>query len=55
MKIQHLVLIPLLTLACGFALQAAEDENLFPEGAFEMADSDGLPEGWGIPDKNDLP
>lgn len=55
MKIQRHLLIPLLTLACTFTLHAAEDDNLFPEGAFEMADSNGLPEGWGTPDKNDRP
>ncbi len=55
MKIQHYLLIPLLTLACNFTLHAQQDDNLFPEGAFEMADTNGLPEGWSLPDKNDRP
>lgn len=42
------------TITC-LPLFAQEEENLFPEGAFEMSQGDGLPEGWGVPDKNDKP
>lgn len=34
---------------------AEPDGNLFPEGAFEMETTDSAPEGWGIPNKLDLP
>ncbi len=37
------------------SLKAQEKSNLFPEGAFEMEAVQGMPEGWGVPDKNDRP
>ena len=55
MKIRRHLLLPLLALSCSAPLLAQDDDDLFPEGAFEMADSNGLPEGWAVPDKNDRP
>lgn len=52
--IKSLVLITALATSASLPLHAADD-NLFPEGAFEMTLGDGVPEGWGLPDKNDRP
>lgn len=53
--IKTLAFLATLTITFNLTLHAQGDDNLFPEGAFEMRLADGMPEGWGIPDKNDRP
>lgn len=49
------VITSLTLLTAQQSLMAQVEGNLFPEGAFEMEAIQGMPEGWGIPDKNDRP